>query len=76
MFGNRYILARSDGFVKCYIRGWTSGDYSVSAPFDNDGITHTLPNGDISMFKYSVHSLVTCSFLPSEYTSHNWNSGI
>ena len=65
MFGNgKYILARSDGFVKCYKRGWVYGDYKISAPFDMDGFPHRLPNGECKIFKYSIHYISARAFLP------------
>lgn len=78
MFGKNYILARSDGFVKCYERGWISGDYLVSAPFDWNGFTHKIPNRGAGgtttsqMYKYPVQHVLARAFLPIEDNEDRW----
>ena len=63
-FGNRHILTRSDGFVKCYTKGWVNSIGYVNAPFDDNGITFYHLNGKAAMYKYDLKIIVSRSFLP------------
>ena len=64
LFGNRHILARSDGFVKCYTKGWVNAGGYVNAPFDDNGTVSKNVNGKTVMYKYDLKIIVSRAFLP------------
>ena len=64
LVGHRHILTRSDGFVKCYTKGWVNKGSYINAPFDDDGITVYNMNGKAAMYKYDLKIMVSRAFLP------------
>jgi len=64
LFGNRHILTRSDGFVKCYTKGWVNAGGYVNAPFDDNGVSSRNVNGKTVMYKYDLKIIVSRAFLP------------